>query len=96
MFICLLLGVEYKLMMGGILFDLFAAVSLALTKASDTKDAINIVEGMNRYFREGLIGMLFIHSSRYSDGICHCKLEYQNAKHLWYLSLITFRNINTH
>ena len=41
-FICLLLDVVYKLIRGGILFDLFAAVSLAVKKASDTKCAVNI------------------------------------------------------
>ena len=41
-FICLLLDVEYKLIRGGVLFDLFVAVCLALKKASDAKYAVKI------------------------------------------------------
>ena len=41
-FICLLLDVGYKLIRGGALFDLFAAICLALKKASDAKYAVKI------------------------------------------------------
>ena len=41
-FICLLLDVEYKLIRGGVLFDLFVAVFLALKKSSDAKYAVKI------------------------------------------------------